>query len=82
MKLSKAQGAALEAVAGGGHISYDRFTGKYRVIPKGGAPSFITALGLDRLHAANLIREIDPRYETGTHALTDAGRTALREGKA
>lgn len=79
MKLTKAQAAALHAVAGGGHISYDRFSGRFRAIPKTGEPTFITRGALDTLLGAGLLRETDPRYETGTHALTDAGRTALRE---
>lgn len=81
MKLSKAQAAALAAVEGGGHISYDRFTGRWRALPRGGDPTFITQKALDDLLATQLLRETDPRYETGTHALTDAGRTALRESR-
>lgn len=80
MKLSTTQKSALKVVDEGGHISFDRFTKKFRLVPKNSAGAmFISRTALHQLLNDGLLRAADRTYETGTHALTDAGRTALRE---
>lgn len=79
MRLSDAQLRILRVVQAGGHISWDRFAKRWRLIPKAGEPTFVTKRTVDTLIVGGHLRVTDRRYETaGTHRITTAGEAALR----
>lgn len=68
----------LKAIAEGGHVSFDRFTRRWRLVPKRDPATFVTRETVEGLIASGHLRQAQPRYgETGTHTVTETGRRAL-----
>lgn len=68
----------LKAIHEGGHVSFDRFTKKWRLVPKKDHPTFVTNETVAGLIASGHLRKAEPRYgEGGTHYVTELGKQAL-----
>lgn len=68
----------LRAIHEGGHVSFDRFTKRWRLVPKRDPATFVTNETVQGLIASGHLRKAEPRYgEGGTHYVTELGRQAL-----